>query len=267
MNKVLHKLSFVFAITNGLPSIARLLWHSKLLRWSKTGFVKVGSPTAQTAITIRHPLGSRLVNLRTYAGDIDIFYEIFFKKIYALPVAHSTSINTIVDLGANVGLSALYFLQQFPQAQVVCVEPEPTNFKMLELNLETEITTGKVIAMEAAAMGEDGMVSFESAPAKYNGRVILGAQNNIPALSIPSIMQRCQFDRINLLKIDVEGAEKFIFSGDPVWLQSVDEILLEVHSPEDHATCMAAFERYHFKLEALDADAANQNLFWASRSR
>jgi FkbM family methyltransferase len=266
MNKVLRKLSFAIHITAGIPSLLRLLWHSKKLRWSKTGFIKPHTRQAQCSISIEHTLGKRQLYLRTYVGDIDIFYEVFFKKIYALPASVAKGIKTIVDLGANVGLSAIYFLQQYPQAYIVCVEPDESNFEMLTKNLQPEIASGKVKAMNVAAMGEDGFVSFESADAKYNSRVVpQGIEKNIAAVSIPTLMQHCGIDRVNLLKIDVEGAEKYILSGDTAWLRKVDNILIELHSDEDHAVCMQAFQQYNFKVEALHGDAANEQLFWASR--
>lgn len=268
MNKVLHKISFVHHITAGLPSFVRLLWSSKKLRWSKTGFVKVPTQVEETVIHLQHPLGERALHLRTFAGDIDIFYEIFFKKIYALPTVEKDSVKTVVDLGANVGLSALYFLQQYPQAQVICVEPDASNFEMLQKNFAPEIKTGKVKALQAAAMGTDGFVSFESADAKYNSRVTQnGTEKNIPSISMATLMQRTGISHIDVLKIDVEGAEKYIFSGNMEWLQKVDNILVETHSDEDHALCMQAFTQYNFKVEAVDADAANEHLFWASRQR
>ena len=266
MNKVLHKLTFAFGITAGLPSLLLLLWNSKKLRWSKSGVIKALPGEAMVAINIQHPLGIRTLCLRTFEGDIDIFYEIFFRKIYDVPCRQTGPVKIVVDLGANVGLSALYFLQQYPQAKVICVEPEPGNFKMLTKNLQPEIATGKVTALQVAAMGKDGFVSFETADAKYNSRVIAnGDQKNIPSISIPALMQRCGIDHIDLLKVDVEGAEKYIFSGNLDWLQKVDDVLIEIHSDEDHVVCMQAFGHYNFKVERIQTEVANEQLFWASK--
>ena len=230
--------------------------------------MKVPPQVEEAVIQIQHPLGKRALHLRTFAGDIDIFYEIFFKKIYALPRVEKAAVKTVVDLGANIGLSALYFLQQYPQAQVICIEPDASNFEMLQKNFSQEIKTGKVKVLQEAAMGTDGFVSFESADAKYNSRVTQdGTGKKIPAISMVSLMQRAGISHIDILKIDVEGAEKYIFSGNIDWLQKVDNILLETHSDEDNALCMQAFSQYNFKVEAIDADAGNEHLFWASRQR
>lgn len=268
MNKVLHKLSFAVHITAGLPSLLRLLWHSKKLRWSKSGFVKARSREAMAAIDIQHSLGKRTIYLRTFEGDIDIFYEIFFKEIYALPGRQTGPIKTVVDLGANVGLSALYFLHQYPKAQVICVEPEASNFKMLTKNLRPEIARGTVKALQVAAMAQDGFVSFAPAEAKYNSRVMQdGDEKNIPAVSMPSLMERNGINHIDILKVDVEGAEKYIFSGNIDWLQKVDNVLIELHSDKDRVVCMRAFEQYNFVVKGVQADESNDYLLWASRKR
>ncbi|MBC7867656.1 MAG: hypothetical protein H7X88_08985, partial [Gloeobacteraceae cyanobacterium ES-bin-316] len=65
MNKLLSKFLFAQKITAGLPSLARLLWNSKLLRWSKTGFVKAGSASLPVCFRMRYQLGRRNLFLRT----------------------------------------------------------------------------------------------------------------------------------------------------------------------------------------------------------
>ncbi len=268
MNRVLHKLIFAVDITTGLSSLFRLLWNSKKLRWSKTGFIKASSGEACFSIHIEHSLGDRRLYLRTYAGDIDIFYEIFYKGSYAVAGRQKGPIKTVVDLGANVGLATLYFLQKYPQAQVICVEPEESNFKMLLKNLEPEIKQGKVTALQVAAMGQDGEVSFQSAEAKYNSRINSGGgDHTVSAISIPTLMERTGIAHIDLLKIDVEGAEKNIFSGNLDWLQKVDNVLIELHSEEDRIICMDALQRYNFTIEQVLVAETNEDLFWACRKK
>ncbi|RYF89449.1 MAG: FkbM family methyltransferase [Chitinophagaceae bacterium] len=268
MGKLFKKIQFVKGITAGLPSMVSLIWGSKRLRWNKTGFVKAKDFQAITAIHIRHSHGKRKLYLRTYAGDIDIFYEIFFKEIYALPPLRNKEVKVVIDLGANIGLSALYFLQQYPATRLLCVEPDVTNVEILLKNLRQEISSGQVQLYEAAAMGADGFVAFESAEAKYNSRVTTGAEvKNIAAISIPTLIKNAGITTVDLLKIDVEGAEKFIFNADTSWLICVDNILIEVHSAEDRSVCMKAFNEHHFEVETIDADPNNGNLLWARKMK
>jgi hypothetical protein len=71
--------------------------------------------------------GARVL-LRSNAVDCKLLTEVF-GGVYALPASHSPK--RILDLGANIGLSALYFHRQYPEASIACVEPAPKNFSML----------------------------------------------------------------------------------------------------------------------------------------
>ena len=65
----------------------------------------------------------QLVYLRTYAGDIRMFYEIFLEQVYRLPPVVSFVNGIIVDAGANIGMAVMYFYGLFPEATVYCTEP------------------------------------------------------------------------------------------------------------------------------------------------
>ena len=131
MKQLVKKLLFARKITAGISSFVRLVWHSKKLRWNKSGLLKADLSSAPAIIQIKSTGNKKEILLRTYDGDIDIFCEIFYHKIYDLLQVDPVSIRTIVDLGANVGMSVLYFLQRYSQANVLCVEPEPSNFSQL----------------------------------------------------------------------------------------------------------------------------------------
>jgi len=266
MNQQIKRLLFARKITAGIPSFVRLLWHSKKLRWSKTGFLKADPSAAPAIIPIQLTGKKKELLLRTYDGDIDIFFEIFFNKIYDLPQVDPASIKTIVDLGSNIGLSVLYFLHQYPRASVVCVEPEPSNFAMLSKNLLPEINNRKVIALEAAVMSEDGHVAFESAATKYNSKIGEGNEaKNIQAVCINTLVDRFGIEHIDLLKIDVEGAEKYIFSSNIDWLAKVDNIIIELHGAEAHTLCMKTLKLHGFTVTPLNAVPGNENLYWAKK--
>lgn len=266
MKQLVKRLLFAHKITAGIPSFVRLVWHSKKLRWNKSGLLKADLSSAPAIIQIKSTGKKKEILLRTYDGDIDIFFEIFYHKIYDLPQVDPVSIRTIVDLGANVGMSVLYFLQQYPQANVLCVEPEPSNFSQLSKNLSTEINNGKVTALEMAVMNEDGNVFFESAAIKYNSKIKDGnGAANIKAICMNTLLDRFSIDHIDLLKVDVEGAEKYIFSSNTGWLKKVDNIIIELHGAEARAICMKSLQDYGFTVSQLNATPSNENLYWAKK--
>src|SRR5918911_488572 len=73
--------------------------------------------------------------LRTYGGDLFIFHEVFLDDCYHIPTAWVPNVRTVVDLGANIGLTTLYFAKSYPQARFICIEPDPNNASVLRRNV------------------------------------------------------------------------------------------------------------------------------------
>jgi hypothetical protein len=91
------------------------------------------------------------VRLRQHTGDIFIFYEVLAFGAYALPTEIvPEGIRTIVDCGANIGMTSLYFSQRYPNSRIFAIEPEPTNFKLLKQNTAA---VDRIVPLEAAIVG------------------------------------------------------------------------------------------------------------------
>ena len=138
--------------------------------------------------------------------------------------------STIVDLGANIGLASRYLHHCYPKAKLIAIEPDKENFDLLKKNLKG---LDQCQAVQAAAWPVDGWVDLEREGLRHSAFRVQVANyggGSIEALSIPGIMERFGLDRIGLLKIDIEGAEKEIFSAaDLSWLERVDRIAVELH--------------------------------------
>ena len=171
--------------------------------------------------------------LRTYEGDIAVFYEIFWRKVYDVPQLDIASLRTIIDAGANIGMASLFFRSQAPNAKIFSIEPDADNFQLLQKNT---IHDEQIICIHAAIDNEDGLVHLSKSQLAYNTKV---AENfsgeKVTALSMASLMQRHNIYFIDLLKIDVEGFEHKIFSSNLQWLDHVHNVLIEIHSEHDYA--------------------------------
>ena len=92
----------------------------------------------QPPIDIDLRIGSmrRTVRLRPCTGDIFIFYEVLAFHAYALPedLLAPAQVRTIVDCGANIGMTALYMAGRYPNARIIAVEADPQNFAILSHN-------------------------------------------------------------------------------------------------------------------------------------
>lgn len=126
-------------------------------------------------------------------------------------------IKYIVDIGANLGTASMQFQKFFPEAKIIVCEPEPELMKYAKLN-----TDNKLIYVEEAIIGDDRKeVTFNVCKWAGNGHVDgnfrwdlfepMGSKLDHPitvkASSLKEIMDRYNFPRIDLLKIDTEGME------------------------------------------------------------
>jgi FkbM family methyltransferase len=200
-------------------------------------------------IRFRYPLpidGVRL-HLRSNNGsDAFVHSEVFEHQYYRLPLRFAPA--TILDLGANIGLSAIYFARCYPGSRIACVEPVPENLKFLIRNLRDNAVAADVIA--AAIDAKDGVVAIERGVADYGHKIAAvpaapGALE-VASVSVPSILRRLGWDRIGLLKIDIEGHENVLLSKACDWLQDVDALCLEYHHHFAEAELGRLAQRFGF---------------------
>ena len=190
-------------------------------------------PFRPGAIIYSLTLGNRKVSvrLRTYAGDLFVFHEIFLGKCYRIPQSWlaEEEVRTIVDLGAHLGLTTLFFSQYFPTARYICVEPNPANAVLLRQNVAALGQNVQVV--EGAVGGATSVQQFNTTGASWQGRLIAEQGNGcaVRCLSIPEIQAMTGCGRIDILKVDIEGAERLLFRSSPDWLKRVRIIIIELH--------------------------------------
>jgi FkbM family methyltransferase len=175
------------------------------------------------------PEGIRFrVFLRPNTTDTSTYRQVLVAHEYDFGLPFEP--RTILDAGANIGMASVYFANRYPSAKIVAIEPEPSNFRMLEKNIAAYPC---ITAIRAALWPSEGEVSVV-APSGMNGSyghwgftVSEGA--GTPAVTVPAVMRRLKMDGIDLLKIDIEGAELELFSGACEWLEHVRCVMIETH--------------------------------------
>ena len=197
------------------------------------------------------------IQARPGTSDLPTFEKVFIDQEYNFDLPNFPT-NLIIDAGANVGYASLFFANRFPQAQIIAIEPESENFAMLQLN-----TQGfpRIKPVQAALWNKPISLSIanpeaeswefqvrETAPADSNGSDIKARQ--IPGITIPELIKMSGQQRISVLKLDIEGAEKELFeSGSEDWLGLVDMIIIELHDryrPGCSSTFYRALSPYEF---------------------
>ena len=219
--------------------------------WGKSANV----PYALGAKTSKFPLFCRFST-----SDRNVFSQVFVDSQYAYWKNFACASDVfgasnyvpkfIVDCGANVGFTSAFLLSRFPTAHVVSIEPENGNYVALCKNLAPY--GSRVEALHAGIWPVDADLVVSKVPYR-DGREWAfrvreceeGEIGEFRGINIASIIQQSKFERIDVLKIDIEGAEEFIFAKNVEhWIDKVDLFLIELHSE----ACRKAF------FGALDPD-------------
>lgn len=225
-----------------LASNARTAWRARVglpdfvrrMAWTYSGNLPSVLTRRDWIIRFRFPppVGSVRLCLRSNNGaDAFIHSEVFEHEHYRLPLERPPQ--TILDLGANIGLSTIYFARLFPAAKLACVEPAPDNVRLLAINLGLNGVRASVI--EAAVDADDGRVLLELRDRDYAHQVVPCSANaersrlEVDAVSVPTLLRRLSWERIGLLKVDIEGHEAILFARDCDWLERVDAMCVEHH--------------------------------------
>jgi FkbM family methyltransferase len=188
------------------------------------------------------------VFVRRGTSDMWTFDLIFVDHEYRC-IDHLANVRTIIDAGANVGYSSAYFLTQFPDVRVIAIEPDPDNFRALQRNVSR--WGERVICVNAALWSKAGALSFRKETMQLGqewGRQVESGVGDVQALDIPQILANYDINDIDLLKIDIEGAEKEVFAADTSWLDRVRNIVIELHDDEDRRVFHNAIRYRDFAL-------------------
>lgn len=151
-------------------------------------------------------VGARLA--LTSKTDLEVLNEVLVLREYALELREPP--RTILDLGSHIGATLLFFRATYPEARIVGVEADPLTFAVLERNAAR---LAAVTVHHAAVAAHDGHLSFVSADQPWVSSVPQGPAapgaggETVPGRRIDSLMRETGLDTVDLLKIDVEGAE------------------------------------------------------------
>lgn len=159
------------------------------------------------------------------ASFLFMFKEIFRKEIYKF--ASNKKDPVIIDCGANIGLSVIYFKQLFPKAIITAFEPDLKIFDVLKKNVES-FGYPDVSLINKGVWNTDGTLSFfsEGADAGHIEANANEANSKIEVTSLRPFLNK----EIDFLKIDIEGAEYTVLEDVKDLLHNVPNIFIEYHS-------------------------------------
>lgn len=170
------------------------------------------------------------VTFRGSTTDVKCFEKVFLANEYQSPFDLKPSL--IIDAGANIGMASLYFASRYPKATIVAIEPEAANFRMLQRNCQG---LSNIILIHGALWPESTNLRINDPDSEAWTFSVSEAKNGtatdtVSAVTIADIMRHTGSTRIDLLKLDIEGAEVDLFSrGNLNWIDQVDCMVIELH--------------------------------------
>ena len=232
-------------VSSFFSALGRLFDHVET--YGKEGFRVWKSKLATTEKLQKYKLPGIKYDLYLRAGtsDYPTFIQVFSDNQYDHPFDVQPKV--IIDCGANIGLAAVYFANKYPDATIISIEPESSNFEVLKLNtqhypnihcLKNGIWNRKAnLKIEDIGLGKWGFITTE---------VPEPEPNTIAALSINDIREMFSIDEIDILKIDIEGSEKQMFKDNySGWMNKSKLIIIELHDRMQKGTAKAFFDALH----------------------
>lgn len=165
--------------------------------------------------------------IRKGTSDFNVVLDIFGTNSYKINCNFKPKF--IIDAGANIGISSLYFNMKYPEASIIAIESEKSNYKLLCENI-SEIKNIKPI--NAGLWNKNGFIEVKDIGLDKWGFIVQDTDGNNPnkitAITIDKIIELYNIDKIDILKIDIEGSEKEVFENSN-WLDRVDILIIELH--------------------------------------
>ncbi|BDS11589.1 FkbM family methyltransferase [Aureispira anguillae] len=204
----------------------------------------ISRETAKIKLTLHNrPL---VLEFRQNQSDLYILRENFIQNIYDFDYESIVpNVKSVVDLGANIGLTSLYFQNRFPNAKVVCVEPVSHNVEMIKKNASNNnFSWGVETAAIQSSVGSvtlypnewwsSSTVNKDIADKRQSNEGRVEYNHKLPpeeveAIPVDVVFDRHNMDIVDILKMDIEGAEEPAILDNPKWFQRVRILIVEIH--------------------------------------
>jgi FkbM family methyltransferase len=209
------------------------------------------------------------IHFAHYGSLIDLFEEIFVLQAYRAPLGNTTPF--IIDAGSNIGMSILYFKTIYPDAMIVCFEPDSQSFELLSRNVLANRLEN--VSMHQLALSDaEGKVKLFDAPGSLNSGLYGSVDSNyqlVPSKKLSSFIDR----EVDLLKIDIEGAEDLVITDliNSGKINLIKKLIIEHHPNISHFTTdefIGQLRGQNFKVAASHNELhpdGSEVLIWAER--
>lgn len=173
---------------------------------------------------------------RPNTTDAQVLWDTFYRK-YHLPPLKLGDNPVIVDLGSNVGYTIAHLAFLYPKSKIYGVEMNHENFLVAQKNVEN--LGSKITLINCAIWYQNGVITY-GGDAAWGYSIMSNKDGNSKqstARTIDSIIDEYGIQKIDYLKMDIEGAEKFVLQNLKKWIGCVKSMKVEIHPQADFEEC------------------------------
>lgn len=179
--------------------------------------------------------------------------EIFIDRVYDAYGIDYSSLQNILDIGANMGIYALYAASKAPQATIHCFEPCAENFEILSSNISTNAIHAKPYKLAVSNMCGVGHLEKDTSSVEYSLGEAKPTSEEVECIDLSKVFELSKVDTFDFMKMDIEGAEREVFNS------SADHLLTRIkalaiewhHSWEELESLAERFRRLGFTANPM----------------
>ena len=185
--------------------------------------------------------GIRLLARKEPSSDLEVCNQVWGRQEYQLAVDlvrknPSDGRLTIIDAGANVGYTSLFFFRNFPGSKIYSIEPDEGNFSMMRRMIEMNDAGDNIIPLKFGIWSHRCNLKVDRSfrdNREWSIRVEESdTDTGLKGTHLLDILSDYAIEKIDLCKIDIEGAERYLFAdeaGAATWLSKVQVLAIEIH--------------------------------------
>lgn len=228
-----------------LKKIKNRLNQSKTSKFSQFNFEKILKVKEDNKyIYFDYTNQHLIIRNKIESSDYNVMKQIFVEEEYRIVVdffnLNQIDMSFVIDAGANIGFTTSYLKSHYPHSKIACIEPDSNNNNILKKNLKKFIDNGSVKNYQAGLMGTSGInlkigEDFRGGSDWAKQTLITNEKTGLSSITIQEIMVDFNMNSIDLLKIDIEGAERFLIDPetDLSFLDVTKIIAIEIHDEFD----------------------------------
>jgi FkbM family methyltransferase len=185
---------------------------------------------AQTVTLRFREMPQTALTLRPGTEDDSVARDALFRRHHLPPQSiPPQELEGIWDLGANVGLTMAHMAVLFPRAHLIGVELDADNAALCLQNIAAWPDRCELV--HAGVWVSDGTVSYTRDPGRAQSFRIAPEQSSVraPAISLNTLLRQSGWERVDYVKMDIEGAERRVLKENTEWAARVRSIKVEVH--------------------------------------